>query len=181
MRRNPHIKTALMLAVLILLPFSAQARQGSAYLHEQKIRAGIVYNFLKFTQWPSSNDQRLQMCLYGGDAFGGNLAPLSGKTAQQRTIAIRRINTIPSIARCDAVYIHESQQAFLDDILRQIRGQPVLTLSDIPGFARRGGMVELAREQQRIQLYINQGEAANAGIRIADNIQRLAALVSTQN
>jgi hypothetical protein len=177
----------LAAAVALTLPGTichAQAENtagGSVQMYEQKIKAGLVYNFLKFTSWPQSNEAvkkgQLRVCLYGDDPFDGYLYPLEGRTAQQYDIVIVRVRAIGEISNCSLVYIHRSQEAELRQILQFLSGKHVMTVSDINKFAEKGGMVELSMQDRRIHLYINPGAASAAGIRIEDRMLKLSTLV----
>ena len=65
-------------------------------LNEQTIKAGLVYNFLKYTTWPGQDqkdggDKRhLEVCLLGVSPTDSYLAPLAGQTAQQLVIDLVR-------------------------------------------------------------------------------------------
>ena len=180
-RTSPLRLLAAVMAVALLLravPVMAQA----VHLDEQKIRAGLVYNYLKYTTWPlregGGEAKYLSVCLYGGDAFGGALNPLEGRTAQQYTIHITRLSGSASVANCDLLYIDRSQEDRLDSILAQAQGRNVLTMSDIANFAKRGGMVGFSMQDQRIHMAINKKAAEDSGIAIQPRMLRLGEVVA---
>lgn len=147
-------------------------------MFEHKIKAGLVYNFLKYTTWPDiSTHKELKVCLFGGDPFDGYLNPLAGRTAQQAKIVISRISSIQETEGCHLVFVHRRARTYLSDILSFLDDKNVLTISDINGFAQQGGMVELATEQQQIRLYINQYATQMAGLNINEQILKLAKFV----
>ena len=165
-------------ALLRALPAGAEAM----HLDEQKIKAGLVYYYLKYTTWPpraaGGEGKYLSVCLYGGDAFGGALDPLEGRTAQQYTIHITHISSSAAIANCDLLYIDRSQESHLDVILAAAGHDNVLTMSDIANFARRGGMVGFSMQDQRIHMAINKRAAEKSGIAIQPRMLRLADVVT---
>lgn len=175
----------IVCAALFLLISPAQAQQDETLrLYEQKIKAGIVYNFLKFTDWPADviakNGGKLNICLFGGDPFDGYLFPLRGKTAQQYVISITQIGEVTQTADCNMVFIHHNEENTLPRLFEFLQEKPVLTISDINNFAYLGGMVEMVKEEERVNLYINETVARNAGINIQHRILKMAKLVSTQ-
>ncbi len=166
------------LAFLRVLPAGAEAM----HLDEQKIKAGLVYNYLKYTTWPprgsGAEGKYLSVCLYGGDAFAGALDPLDGRTAQQYTIHITHLSSKAGIANCDLLYIDRSQEGQLGDILTAAAQDNVFTMSDIANFARRGGMVGFSMQDQRIHMAINKRVAEKSGITIQPRMLRLGDLVT---
>ena len=148
-------------------------------LQENKIKAGLLYNFIKYTSWPKGafHDpaEAFQVCLYGGDAFEGALDPLQGRTAQQRSINIRRISRLNNLAWCHAVFIHRSEAQNLSSVLQKMKGVPALLISDIAGFCQKGGMVEFSNPtQKRIELCLNRNVIADAGLGVGDPLIKLA-------
>ncbi len=173
------ISAVLALAALLrVVPAQAEA----VHLDEQKIKAGLVYNYLKYTSWPvrggGGEGKYLSVCLYGGDAFGGALDPLDGRTAQQYTIHITRLSSSAGIANCDLLYIDRSQESNLGDILKTAGKDNIFTMSDIANFARRGGMVGFSMQDQRIHMAINKRAAEQSGITIQPRMLRLGEVVA---
>lgn len=175
-------------AVLILslhLFFSSlvNAQEKPLQLYEQKIKAGLVYNLLKYTAWPKESalniNGKLEICLLGEDPFDGYLAPLEGRTAQQVPIAISHIKNISEAVQCSVVIIHRNQSQNLPELLLTLKGKNILTVSDIEQFAQQGGMVELTKEGEKISLHINKNAVTHAGLNIQDPMLRLAKIVAS--
>ncbi len=59
------------------------------------------------------------------------------------------------------------------------RQQPLLTISDIEGFAGGGGIIGLFLAERRVRFAINVGAARIAGLRISSQLLKLGRLVST--
>ena len=65
------------------------------------IKAGVVYNLLKYTHWTGGKTQGdLALCYIGGDALGDALEVLEGRTAQRMTIRIRDLADGDSLLGC---------------------------------------------------------------------------------
>lgn len=170
-------------AILLLLQYSANAEEKSLQLYEQKIKAGLVYNLLKYTAWPKESSSqingKLQICLFGEDPFDGYLSPLEGRTAQQAPISIIRISSVEETQGCSAVIIHRNREKHLPELLQFLKNKNVLTISDITQFAQRGGMVEMAKEEEKISLYINKDAVNHAGLNIQGPMLKLAKIVAS--
>src|SRR5690242_6977255 len=92
-----HSLLLLSFAVTLLPIFSASSQaeeHNRLQLQEQTIKAGLVYNFLKYTTWPEGAGGNLRVCFFGGEPLNGNLSSLEGRTAQQSTINIVRVGGI---------------------------------------------------------------------------------------
>lgn len=157
------------------------ADEKSLQLYEQKIKAGLVYNLLKYTQWSDESStikqKKLQICLYTQDPFEGYLSPLDGRTLQQLSIAISIIKTPTETFDCSVVIVHRNQMANLPDLLTVLNGKNILTISDAKDFAQAGGMIELSKENEKISITINTATVKHAGLVIQDPMLKLARLL----
>jgi hypothetical protein len=186
--RDFVIKTFfILLSICCTQSFAAEA---PAPLYEQKIKAGLVYNLIKYTEWPTAalttpnqiknnyNPPTLKICLFGEDPFDGYLSPLQGRTAQQAVISIVHVTSVPETDACNAVIIHHNQRENLQNLFEFLQGKNILTISDIDKFAELGGMIELARQEEKISLAINKNAVDNAKLVIDSRMLKLAKLVS---
>jgi hypothetical protein len=151
-------------------------------LPEQTIKAGLVYNFLKYTTWPdnsfSDKKGRLFVCLFGGEPLAGGLSQLEGQTAQQSIISVAHIEDINEAAGCNLLFVNRNSERKLPELFSFLRGKHVLTVSDMEDFVSQGGMVEMTTQNKRITLYINKGAMDRSGLTIQSRLLKLAKLVS---
>ena len=183
-----HLMRAFAAVLVCVLSIDAYADEQPLQLYEQKIKAGLVYNLLKYTEWPNisaaqhdkpaENSTKLQICLLGDDPFDGYLSPLEGRTAQQATITITHITQVQQTESCNAVIIHRNQAHQLHQLLQFLRGKNVLTISDIAQFAEQGGMIEMTRQDEKIALHINKDSLDSAKLNIDARMLKLATIVS---
>ena len=150
---------------------------------EYRIKAAFIYNFAKFTRWPagsfSDDEASLDFCMYGEDRFGGAFDAVAGNTIRGRRVAVRRIATIEASAGCHLLFISASEAGRLTGILAVLSDRPVLTVADMPDFARAGGIINLkTTEENRLRFEINTGTARRAGLRFSSKLLSLAEITS---
>ncbi|HTK84131.1 MAG TPA: YfiR family protein [Patescibacteria group bacterium] len=176
LRKN---KIAAALAAIFLFFGTPVARADDTQplqLFEEKIKSGLIYNFLKYTEWPAarmSSENPLRICLVGNAPFDQFLSPLRDRTAQQHGIRIQRIES-SAAQNCDLLLIHRNESAKTAGLLASVKSRPVLTISDISGFADSGGMVEFRTQDNHVGFIVNRKAVADAGIRIEDRLLKLA-------
>jgi hypothetical protein len=175
-RRAPRF-VALLLALLLIAP--AAKAQDSVRLVEQDIKAGLLYNFLRYTQWrhaPEPNGSLL-VCVWGRDPFGGRLSPMAGRTVNQRRIEIRTVRNENELNTCALLFLNADERADWPRLRTYLARRSVLTVSDYDGFARAGGMLEFARVRNRIAVLLNVDAAEAADLQVQDRLLRLASVV----
>jgi hypothetical protein len=162
----------LVLAGWIVGAHTALA-QDSARLAEQDVKAGLVYHFLRYTEWPDGDDGPMVVCTFGRVVLGGRLEPMEGRTVNHRRIEVRGA-TAETLQDCAVVVVDAEARALWPDLRARLNGVDVLTVSDFDGFAAAGGMVEFARVNRRIDLRINVRALNEAGLVVQDRMLRLA-------
>ncbi|MDX1755068.1 MAG: YfiR family protein [Marinobacter sp.] len=153
----------------------AQASVRSEY----EVKAAFLYNFTRFINWnePPSEDVPLTVCVLGNDPFEDLLEPLVGRRAHGRFLQLRAPNSRSDIDGCHVLYISQSESSYLPAILDEATRQGMLTISDIPGFAQRGGIVGYVKQGNVIRFEINLLAANAAGLNINSRLLELAAKV----
>jgi hypothetical protein len=169
---------ALGLVLALAWPGSTWAQNAAA--DEAKVKAGFVFNFIKFTQWPPVRNTQgvpLHLCTPGDAALPGALELLQGRAVAGRTVEVRRRVPAGEWRQCDVMFLGEGDAAVLDGVLRQLGTAPVLTVGDLPGFVASGGMIGLRIESDRVRFDINLVPAQRAGLAFNSQMLQLAGQV----
>src|SRR6185312_13017324 len=118
----------LFLAALIAATVSARADE-TLQLHEQEIEAGLIYNFLKYIEWPdAAHASAMTICIYGDDPFKGYLQPMEGRTVNQRRIGLRSVHDAASAAGCDLLFVNAAEKGQWPQLEKSLAGKNVLTV-----------------------------------------------------
>jgi hypothetical protein len=154
----------------------------AAAVSEADTKAALIIKIGKFVRWPNaafaSSGGTLRLCIVGRDDFGQSVDSLAGQRLQGKTITIARLaNAAQSASDCRIVFISESEHDRLPALLSSIAGSPVLTISDMEGFASQGGMVGFATTASKIHFEINAGASKRAGLAIGAQLLQLATLI----
>jgi hypothetical protein len=171
----------LLFLALFLLPHGVQAEEGKLQLAEQKIKAGLLYNFLKYTDWPSGaeadKDNLIHVCLFGNGSFKDYLQPMNGRSVNQKEIAVRAIGAVSEAAHCHLVFIEAPEKARWPQMRDALAGKNVLTVGDFSGFARDGGMIEFTHARKHMRVDLNLKALESAKLRMQDRLLHLVAMV----
>ena len=102
---------------------------------------------------------------------------VAGKTIGANTLAVRRPADVLAAGSCSVLFVSASEGHRLAEVLDQLRGRPILTVSDADGFAEAGGMIGLFIEDSRVRFAINLGAAESAHLTISSRLLNLARIV----
>ncbi|WP_185964409.1 YfiR family protein [Aliikangiella marina] len=144
-----------------------------------RIKSAYLYNFLKYIDFPESNEEQqlsgFKVCVLGQDPFGIALDGVAGRRAKGKPVIIQRLESLGQVDTCHILYISQSEEANLSNILRKTESKAILTVSDIPDFVVRGGMVAFVSHQQ-IRLEINLNNVQRSNIKISALLLEIAKL-----
>lgn len=173
----------MALCASLLLPALAGAQ--AAVSREYQVKAVFLYNFAQFVEWPAtafaSPDSALVICVLGEDPFGAALTDaVQGETIGSRTLETRRVPGPADVEGCQMLFISRSEAAQIADILVQLQPHPILTVSEVDGFAGRGGGINFYLEDNKVRFEINPDAARQRGIRLNAQLLSLGRIVTQQ-
>jgi YfiR/HmsC-like len=171
-------------AVLVLSLFLApgRGRAGIATAagapSADDVKAALLYNFGKFVVWPSaslSGDGTFVIGVLGDDPMVDALQrTVRDKSLGERRVVLRRVAAARDARVCQILFVGAGERHRLAEILDALEGARVLTVSDMSGFADRGGMINLLLEGGRYRFEINLQAAERAGLQMSSQLLKLA-------
>ncbi len=169
------LRQAGMLALAFsLFAGSPAAAQNNA---EYRVKAGFLYNFIAFTEWPAGVGSRLTLCVHGGHPFNGELHALEGKTVNGRTLVLRHTDGIQQLRGCQVVFVARAAIDSLPRVVDALRGEPVLIVADSPGALDAGAGINLLLRQDRVAFEVDLGATRAARLGLSSKLLRLASEV----
>jgi hypothetical protein len=176
----------LLLFVLLLvyatLPCFGQAGSDLG----ARVKAAYIYNFTKFIYWDMGSGDALTgpitIFVLGTDPIGDLLEDFSKKQISDHPLIVKKIATETNdFSSCHLFFITQSAKQQLPSVFRRLLGTNILTVSDIPGFARLGGMIGFVIEDGRVKIEINLPAINNAGLKISAKLLEIAKIVSGED
>ncbi len=148
---------------------------------EYQLKAADLVAFGRFVEWPQrprTPDETFDLCVLGQDPFGPALdVAARGEDIGGIPAAVKRIARPHDALACRVLFIASSEESQLDSIFGALGSSPVLTVSDIPRFIRRGGMIEFYLEESRVRFEVNLAVAKSAGLNMSSELLKLARVV----
>lgn len=166
------------MSTLIVAALLASSRApGQPVQNEYDVKAAFIYNFTKYIEWPPSalpGNSPIVIGIVGRDPFGRSIDELlQGKTVSGRSFRLRRLSwDDDEVANCHILFV--SAGAFDPARLAKLRGRPVLTIGESPGFTSKGGIINFVIEGGRVRFDINSELAGAGGIQISSKLLSLA-------
>jgi len=164
----------------LLVSANVQAQQTKP--SEYQVKAAYVYNFGKFVKWPddaaANRSGAFTICVLGADPFGTVLqSTLAGESLGGKSVAVKRVPTPQDAASCHILFLSTAQETKLKEILVALGQASVLTVSDIPEFSQRGGMIQFVLQGDRVRFEINRANAEGNGLILTSDLLKVAVVV----
>jgi hypothetical protein len=177
-RRIRRVCSILLLACLTLVCLAQPPGMSPA-----DVEAAYLYNFGKFVRWPADTGQDSEpftICVLGEDSFGDSLnALVANETLQGRKVLVRKLSSPASATNCQMIFFGQSEDARLVKDLAAIEKRPVLTVSSIPGFLERGGMIQFVVQNKRVRFAVNLAAAEPSGLVLSSELLKVALYVNS--
>lgn len=166
-----RLPAPLMLAAWLGLasPSIALAQDVSEY----GIKAVLFHRLAQFVYWPESERKPspLVYCVAGKNPFSSTFSQLAQSGGGEIRIAPA------DLTGCHLLFISRSESASVDAWLARADSRRLITVSDIAGFARSGGMIELPLEGERVGIVINRKASQKQGFEFNAQLLRLARVI----
>jgi len=180
--RRQYVCMTAVAACLVLgvMPAAAQSSKPGEY----EVKAAYLYNFGKFIAWPPRSGapqaKWFEICVVGQDPFGPALnLTLADEKIDGKRVTVKRVPSAQDATHCQVLFIGLSEEHQLTEILAALDGSTVLTVSDMPQFSRRGGMVQFVLDGSKVRFEINLASAERAGLILSSELLKLAVNVRT--
>jgi hypothetical protein len=180
--RAPTIRAlarlGLALAWLLLVAAPAPGAESGEY----QVKAAFLINFVRFAEWPDTafagDESPITIGILGEDPFGTTLDDtLRDQTVRKRRLVVRRALQIGGLDGCQVVFIARSESGHLAGILDALSRRPVLTVSDLDGFAAAGGMIGFVLDNSKVRFEIDPAAAQRQQLRLDAQLIRLGHVV----
>jgi hypothetical protein len=145
---------------------------------EAQVRAGYLYNFAMFVEWPAAQAQEpLTIAVLGDDFFAFALRQINGRLANGRKIVVKNVDESDDLARTSILYIASADDRAAAAALSRVARSPVLTVGESPRFTQIGGIVRLYTDESRLRFEINVSRSQQTDLRISSKLLGLAKIV----
>jgi len=159
--------------------------RDSSNSSEYLIKAGFIFNFAKFVDWPPTTfaqpDSPIVIGILGTDPFGAIIDQIvQDKKIGGRGFVVKRLKwgtDLKDLKECKILFVGASERVHIDELVQIVRGLPVLTVGETPGFAEHGGVIRFVLEDNRVRFEVNVEAARQAGLTISSRLLTLARII----
>lgn len=165
----------IFLAVFTLVVSFATLAQERP-IHE--IHAAMLYNFIKYVQWPDeSNSGEFIVGVLGDENVFNTLKLYDGKPKGAKKLVIKKLGTAEEASDCQVVYLGKSKNKDFDAIKNSVTGKSILTVTDGNGLGAKGSCINFKIVDGKLKFELNQNVVTGSNLKISSQLTSMAILI----
>jgi hypothetical protein len=174
----------LSLVLLSLYVAMGQPPEENDVQQEYNIKLAYLCNFGAYVTWPADSHSLGSdvwiIGVLGDDPFHGELDQIaaSRREIRGRRIVARHFASLSNYQPCHILFVVKTVPPDQQEAaVRTLRGQRVLLVGEIAGFAVRGGCINFYREQENVRFEVNRDAVRGQELQISSKLLTLAKIV----
>lgn len=176
-RYTPLTRVILRLLLLWLVAFTAAADETEDMEH--RVKAAFIYKFAGYVNWPETHfadaDTPITIALMDAEPIAKELSQIAkGRTAQGRTIAIKRLEPGESLAGVHILFIGGHTTPQPEQMLRATQENSVLVVTDAEGALTRGSMINFVLVERRLRFEVALDNVEKSGLKLSSRLLAVA-------
>lgn len=163
----------LFLLASATLTVAAQERPT----HE--IHSAMLYNFIKYVQWPNEGEAGdFVVGVIGDDNVFNTLKQwYDGKAKGSKKYVIKKLASADEATGCQVVYVGKSKNRDFDVIKTSCNGKSVLTITDGAGMAQKGSCINFKVIDGKLKFELNQSMVTGSNLKVSTQLSSMAILI----
>lgn len=162
---------------LLLLIGSLGFAQTEKPMYE--IHAQMIYNFIKYIQWPNDSEPgEFVVGIIGeDDVFNTLKSYYDGKPKGAKKYSIRKLSNAEESSTCAVVYIGKSKGGQFENVKNTVAGKPVLTITDSFNLGKKGSCINFKVLDGKLKFELNQASVTSSTLKVASQLSSMAILL----
>ncbi len=143
-------------------------------MHE--IHAQMIYNFIKYIQWPNDGEPgEFVVGIIGEDDVFNTLKNYyDGKPKGAKKYSIRKLSGAEEASSCSVVYIGKNKSGQFETVKNTVTGKPVLTITDSFNLGRKGSCINFKVIDGKLKFELNQASVTASTLKVASQLSSMA-------
>lgn len=169
------MKKIIFLALLLVAAAPAFSQERPTH----EIHAAMLYNFIKYVQWPNESEPGdFIIGVIGDEQLFNTLKQwYDGKAKGAKKYSIRKLGAPNEAGDCNVVYLGKSKNREFDDIRTTITGKPVLTITDGNGLGQKGSCINFKVVDGKLKFELNQAVIGTSNLKVSSQLTSMAILI----
>ena len=145
-------------------------------LHE--IHSMMIYNFVKYIQWPGDNSSEFVIGVIGSDDVYNTLKGwYDGKVKGNKTFVIKNFASAADVKNCHILYVGKDASNNFEDIKGKLNTASTLLITDKPGLGKKGSGINFKTVNSKLAFELNQQVIEQSNLKVSSQLTAMAILI----
>jgi hypothetical protein len=144
-----------------------------------EIHAAMLYNFIKYVQWPDEGaGGEFVVGVIGEDNVFNTLKQwYDGKPKGSKKYVIKKLSSSLDASTCHVVYVGKSRSREFENVKNSVTGKSILTITDGNGLAEKGSCINFKIVDGKLRFELNQGVVSSSNLKVSGQLSSMAILI----
>jgi hypothetical protein len=163
--------------LVMLLAAATMVNAQDRPTHE--IHAAMLFNFIKYVQWPNEGEAgEFVVGVIGDDNVFNTLNQwYNGKPKGSKKYVIKKLSSADESSNCQVVYVGKSKNKEFENIKNSISGKSVLTITDGNGLGQKGSCINFKVIEGKLKFELNQSTLTSSNLKVSSQLSSMAILI----
>jgi hypothetical protein len=148
---------------------------------DYKVEAADLFNFGRFLRHSDGSVEHastFDICILGRDPMGRTIDDMAAhESIQNLPVRVPRITDVTGAKGCEIVFISIYEGERMREDLAILAGIDALTVSDIPDFLERGGMIQFVSVANHVRFSVNLNALNRSHLALSSQLLKVAVSV----
>ena len=144
-----------------------------------EIHAAMLYDFIKYVQWPNETEKgEFVIGVIGDESIYNTLQEwYGGKPRGTKKFAVKLLSSPSEASDCHVVYVGKFKSNEFDHVKNSIAGKPVLTITDANGLGQKGSCINFKVIDGKLKFELNQSTVNSSNLKVSNQLSSMAILI----
>jgi hypothetical protein len=168
-------RASLLFALAIGIAMNAVAQDRPTH----EIHAAMLYNFIKYVQWPNEGDGGEFVVGVIGDenVFNTLKSWYDGKPKGSKKYVIKKLASPDEANSCQVVYVGRAKNKDFEVIKSSVTGKSILTITDGNGMGEKGSCINFKVVDGKLKFELNQATVSSSNLKVSTQLSSMAILI----
>lgn len=152
-----------------------------SFAQKEKYESLFIYNFTKYIKWPDGyNPGNFVIGVIGNSSIFESLdemATTKKKTSSGANLVVVKYQSVDAIENCNILFVSSNVLDKLAEIENHTSDKPILIVTDTPGMATKGAVINFIEQDGKIKFELNEAKARERKLVISGSLTTLAILI----
>ncbi|MEO1053442.1 MAG: YfiR family protein [Bacteroidota bacterium] len=168
--------------ILIALSFGNASAKANGELGErsiQEIHSMMVYNFIKYIEWPagSSNGEFVIGIIGDDEVFNTMKTWYGGKAVPGGQIIVKNYKNVDEIGNCQVLYVAANKSKAFSAIKDKIDGKSTLLVTNRDGLGAKGSCINFKLVNNKLKFELNKQAVAASKLKVSGRLAEMAIII----